>query len=387
MPVASIPTRCASGAPRASAATRCSRPSASAPWSPSSRPPPNRWSRTTRWSRRSTASARIADEIRAAGRVALHVVADGDAGMRAAIGGLVGLHGRPEARFLPFGEATLVSAAGLDRTEALRRPEAGARRRGDHQGGPRPEVRGGGPRPPRRRAGRLRARHDAGRLPARRLAIEPGPGTGGARAARLQGADRRRRARQGREGGVLRRTAAGGAARLRRRTRRPVVAAGRAVRARSCPASESPRVYQDLELPLIPILAGLERHGVRVDARVLGAPGGPTRAGAGDAGRRDPPPGRRALQHRLAEAARRDPVREAQAAGAEAHRDDAHAVHRGRGARGAGAHPRPAAADPRMAQPVEAQGHLHRRAADAGQPGRPDACTPCSTRPSPPPGG
>ena len=31
----------------------------------------------------------IADEIAAAGRVALHVVADGDAGMRAAIGGLV----------------------------------------------------------------------------------------------------------------------------------------------------------------------------------------------------------------------------------------------------------------------------------------------------------
>ena len=37
---------------------------ASAPWSPSSRPPPNRWSRTTPSSRRSTASARIADEIR-----------------------------------------------------------------------------------------------------------------------------------------------------------------------------------------------------------------------------------------------------------------------------------------------------------------------------------
>ena len=31
------------------------------------------------------------------------------------------------------------------------------------------------------------------------------------------------------------------------------------------------RVYRDLELPLIPILAGLEQAGVRVDARVLGA--------------------------------------------------------------------------------------------------------------------
>ena len=306
--------------------------------------------------------------------------------MRAAIGGLVVSTAARSARFLPFGEATLVSAAGLDRTDDARRPEAGARRRGDYQGWPRSEVRGGGARPPRRRAGRLRARHDAGRLPARRLAIEPGPGTGGARAARLQGADRRRRPRQGGEGGLLRRAPAGRAARLRRRTRRPVVAAGRTIPPGAAPRRSRRRVpgpraaaHSDPGQPRTPWRAG-RRAGA-------GLAGGPTRAGAGDAGRRDPPPGRRALQHRLAEAARRDPVREAQAAGAEAHRDDAHAVHRGRGARGAGPDPRPAAADPRMAEPVEAQGHLHRRAAARWSTRRPDASTPCSTRRSPPPGG
>ena len=38
----------------------------------------------------------IADEIRAAGRVALHVVADGDAGMRAGHRRPGGVHGRPD---------------------------------------------------------------------------------------------------------------------------------------------------------------------------------------------------------------------------------------------------------------------------------------------------
>jgi len=61
----------------------------------------------------------LADEIRRAGRVALHVVADGDAGMRAGLAGLVVATSARQARFLPFSEATLVSDAGLDRSAAL----------------------------------------------------------------------------------------------------------------------------------------------------------------------------------------------------------------------------------------------------------------------------
>jgi DNA polymerase-1 len=61
----------------------------------------------------------LADEVRRAGRVALHVLADGDAGMRAGLAGLVMSTGARQARFLPFGQATLVSSAGLDRAETL----------------------------------------------------------------------------------------------------------------------------------------------------------------------------------------------------------------------------------------------------------------------------
>ena len=38
-------------------------------------------------------------------------------------------------------------------------------------------------------------------------------------------------------------------------------------------------------------------------------------------------------------------------------------------------------------EPVEAEGHLHRRPAARWSTRRPGASTPCSTRPSPPPGG
>ncbi|MBL8139100.1 MAG: DNA polymerase I [Acidobacteria bacterium] len=65
------------------------------------------------------AVARLADEIRASGRVALHVLAEGDAGMRADVAGLVFATGPRAARFLPFGAATLMSEAGLDRAETF----------------------------------------------------------------------------------------------------------------------------------------------------------------------------------------------------------------------------------------------------------------------------
>jgi DNA polymerase-1 len=63
--------------------------------------------------------AGLASALRAAGRVALHVVADGDAGMRATVAGLVFSTGARHARFLPFATASLVSDGGLDRDATL----------------------------------------------------------------------------------------------------------------------------------------------------------------------------------------------------------------------------------------------------------------------------
>ena len=137
----------------------------------------------------------LADEIRRAGRVALHVVADGDAGMRAGLAGLVVATAARQARFLPFGEATLVSDAGLDRTATLAALKPVLEDAAIAKVGPRPQVRGRDPRPLRHRADWRRPRYDARRLPARCLAIEPGPRAGRPRTARLQGAHRRRRAR------------------------------------------------------------------------------------------------------------------------------------------------------------------------------------------------
>ncbi|MEP7117730.1 MAG: DNA polymerase I, partial [Acidobacteriota bacterium] len=61
----------------------------------------------------------LADEIRAHGRVALHALADGDAGMRATLAGIVCSTGPRQARFLPFGAVSLMNDGGLDRDETL----------------------------------------------------------------------------------------------------------------------------------------------------------------------------------------------------------------------------------------------------------------------------
>ncbi|MEZ5294176.1 MAG: 5'-3' exonuclease H3TH domain-containing protein, partial [Vicinamibacterales bacterium] len=63
--------------------------------------------------------AALADAIRARGRMALHVLADGDAGMRADMAGLVIATDARMARFLPFGAPSLVSEGGLDRDAVL----------------------------------------------------------------------------------------------------------------------------------------------------------------------------------------------------------------------------------------------------------------------------
>ncbi len=65
------------------------------------------------------AVAALAADIRSSGRVAVHVLADGDAGMRAEVAGLVFATGAKAARFLPFGAATLMSEAGLDRADTF----------------------------------------------------------------------------------------------------------------------------------------------------------------------------------------------------------------------------------------------------------------------------
>ena len=87
-------------------------------------------------------------------------------------------------------------------------------------------------------------------------------------------------------------------------------------RRRCSPSTASQRLYETLEVPLVPILADMERVGIRVDP---GAPR-PAREGARHAARRappgDPPAGRRGGQPELAEAARGRALREAEAAAA-----------------------------------------------------------------------
>ena len=116
---------------------------------------------------------------------------------------------------------------------------------------------------------RHRPRHDARRVSAGCVTVEPGPRAGRARTARLQGADGRRRAREGREGRAVLVPAARCRPQLRRRTRGPVLAVGGALRAGCSRPPVSRACTAELELPLVPILAGLERIGVRVDTRAL----------------------------------------------------------------------------------------------------------------------
>jgi DNA polymerase I len=61
----------------------------------------------------------LAAEIRTAGQVALHVVADGESAMRAQMVGLAFATAPRRARYVPLGRASLVSGPGVDRAEAL----------------------------------------------------------------------------------------------------------------------------------------------------------------------------------------------------------------------------------------------------------------------------
>ena len=85
-----------------------------------------------------------------------------------------------------------------------RRAEAGARRPADPQDRPRPQVRRHRARAARRQPRRARDRHDDRELPGRRDAVVASAGGAGARAHRLQGADRGRRLRPRRQGDLVR---------------------------------------------------------------------------------------------------------------------------------------------------------------------------------------
>ena len=119
-------------------------------------------------------------------------------------------------------------------------------------------------------------------------------------------------------------------------------------------------------MPLIPVLVAIERAGVRVDGAALAAQSQRIERELDALARAHLRAGGRGVQHQLAEAARRGPVRQAAAAGRCKRTGKTQgAVDGGRGARGAGADARAAAARARVARPAEAEGHLHRRAAAA----------------------
>ena len=93
-------------------------------------------------------------------------------------------------------------------------------------------------------------------------------------------------------------------------------------------------VYETLERPIAPVLALMERTGIRVERATLSQPLRQLRPEPRPARGRDQGACRRGFQHRLAEAARRDPVRQDEPARRAAHQDRRleHGRERARGA-------------------------------------------------------
>ena len=128
-------------------------------------------------------------------------------------------------------------------------------------------------------------------------------------------------------------------------------------------------VYRELEMPLVPILADMERAGIRIDRAALARQsehlerelaGYTTRIFelAGEAFNINSPQQLgEILFEKLQLTARQEDGQ------------DARAVDRGGRARGARADARTAAAGARVARPAQAEEHVHRRAAADGQPG------------------
>ena len=342
----------------------------------------------------------LATSSEARGRFGLRVLPDAPAAMRAGIVGLVvfdraaaGALRADRRRQRPAAAACSAAMRRGDsdrrsgRPGGARRAEAGARGRVRRQGRARPEVRRDRARPARHHARGARNRHDDRQLPARRDAIVASARGPGDRAHRLQGAHRGGRLRPRRQGGVVRDDS--------RRGARSITPASAPIWRCSCrptlrddaEARRLQRLYDELERPLIPVLVDIERAGVASTARRSRA-GRPRRAGARRGWRRDLRAGRRGVQHQLAEEALGDPVRQARAAHGDDPPDDEDqgAVDGVRGARGAGAHARAAAADPRVARLQKLKGTYIDALPQLVNP-RPAASTPASTRRSPRPAG
>ena len=71
------------------------------------------------------------------------------------------------------------------------------------------------------------------------------------------------------------------------------------------------RLYRDLELPLVPVLADIERHGIRIDQRALASQSQRIEAELASRSSRIFRTGWRRVQHQLAETALGDSLREA----------------------------------------------------------------------------
>ena len=122
-------------------------------------------------------------------------------------------------------------------------------------------------------------------------------------------------------------------------------------------------VYETLERPLVPVLAEMERAGIAIDPDLLRKALQRFRAGHGEAGKGDSQARRRGVQHRLAQAAGRDPVRKIFAAGRQEDQDR-RLVHRCRHAGHAGRPgPRHRAEGARLAPALQTARHLYRCAA------------------------
>ena len=92
-------------------------------------------------------------------------------------------------------------------------------------------------------------------------------------------------------------------------------------RGRELDTRELRRIYDDIERPLVPVLAAMERHGIRVEPARLEEFAKELERDLDNLTREIYALAGRELHDLLAQAARPDPVREAEAAAAAAHQD------------------------------------------------------------------
>ena len=119
-------------------------------------------------------------------------------------------------------------------------------------------------------------------------------------------------------------------------------------------------IYEEIERPLVPVLALMERHGIRVDPARLEAFAKELERDLDNLTREIYQLAGERVHDRLAQAARADPLREAEAA-ADPENED-RLLDRRRRADRAGARASAPGEDPRAPEPREAQGHVRRHA-------------------------